>query len=159
MRFEIEMVQRDVSHQVDAPVVVRLQGHIGLIVEEQRVILTFSVLACQQRIVLFQSGTVYLRELAGILAEHHASPHQACGYCPLQCLRLTICYVQSRRHFVGISGRESTRREFKIADHVRVDDTEAFLLAGAYQLGPIHLHAVDVHRILVECASAHGILR
>ena len=83
MRFEIEMVQRDVSHQVDAPVVVRLQGHIGLIVEEQRVILTFSVLACQQGIVLYQSGTVQLRELAGILAEHYAAAHQAGGHSPL----------------------------------------------------------------------------
>ena len=96
-----------------------------------------------------------LGELAGALAHSYGEAHETAGDRPFKCLRLTIGDIECRRHFVAILHPEATGREADASHHVGVDDTQTLLLAGGYELRAVDFHAVDIHGILVVCASTH----
>ena len=63
------MVQRYVAKEIDLETVARLERHIGLIVEIQRVVFSSCLQRGEKRIVLLQTHSVELCEFFRVLSE------------------------------------------------------------------------------------------
>ena len=70
---------REVAEESGLPFRVYLKGHVGLIVEEARVILAFLVHRTEERRVAFVSDAVDLLEAFSRCAERKTAAHQACA--------------------------------------------------------------------------------
>ena len=74
-------------------------------------------------------------------------------------LRLTIGYVEHRRHLVAVFCLKSACGKSHATDHIGVYDAQSFLLSASYEERPINLNIVYINGVFIETASADIILR
>ena len=153
------MIERDVSEKIYSPAFTGLIVHVGLKIEINRIILPFRIHCRKEGIILFEADSRELRELTGVCAYSGRRSHKTCRDGTFERFRLTIGYVESRRHLVGITCRKAARRKSDITYHVGIDHTQTLLLSAADKLRTIQFHSVDIDRVFIKRSATDRILR
>ena len=131
-RLEFIVVQGYVPEEVDGELVGSLEGHVGLVIEVEGVVFAARFERGKQRVVFLETHAVELREFAGIGAEAQGTAHKRGRYGALEGLGFAIGDVESRRHFIAVSSRETAGGEAHGPYHVGIDDGKPLLLAGTH---------------------------
>src|SRR5690606_23874620 len=71
--------------------------------------------------------------------------------------RLAVPDVKHTPEFVSAFCFESTGRKIDILHHVRIGETQPFLLSASYKKWTINLNVVDIHKVLIEISATHTV--
>ena len=156
--FEIIVVLRYVSDEVDLPVCLWPPAEICLIVKEIRPVLTLRLQRSEQIAVRLVAQSVRPGELFCCQSQIAAGSEERGCDAPFGLLWPFVCDVECRAHLVAVFGLEAAGRESNLVYHIGVDDAQSLLLSAAYEERPEHLYIVDIHRVFVERSATDVVL-
>ena len=159
MGHEMVLVRGEISQERGFPFGGDGVGHVGLQIQETRVVFSIRIHRAEQGTPAFIPESRHLGELPDRTPHVGRASHQASRYGTLECLGFLIGNIQHGAHLIAIARLESSGRELHFLRQVRVHEAQPLLLPRTDQQRAKHLDTIHIDDILVITSPAHGVLR
>ena len=158
-RCEVVVVQRNHTHEVKGPPLVRTPGYVGLVIQVLRFVFTFGVECVQKIGSRLVAHAMKHGELVCPVPSIGTGTQQAGSDGSFETFDLLILNVKHAGHLLAVFCLETASRETYTLHKVGVDDAETFLLSGTDEQRTIDFDAIDIDGVFVERTTTDIVLR
>ena len=131
----------------------------GLIIKEGRLVITRRSQSSEHVFAGLVTYAVHLAVGAVSVSDIDLCAQETRAQTRFEGLRTFVGDIQHGGHLVAVLRAVTACRERDILHHLRIDETESFLLSGADEQRPAHFDTVHIDRVLVKRTAADVVLR
>ncbi|KFC59245.1 hypothetical protein FEM08_19810 [Flavobacterium gilvum] len=133
---------------------------IGLYICKSRSVIGLGFLTVNKKTIVSIPDSRYCRPffVFGNRIHGKASTKETHFHNSTKLCRISIRYIQDRRHFISIFSLKTSRRKINILNQIGIGKTQSFLLSRSDEKRAIYFYFVNINQILIIISTSNSIL-